>query len=173
MSLDRMYLQQAANRYGVSDIQELSGRSGGRIPENRMEHFVYGTEEAGVSLPIAAGSIATLTMDITQEADFVATKITDFAILGAVANTWSVEMITSDTDRQLQNRAIPRASFVGTAQLPGIFSKPRILWRNTRIKFTLTRQVAGATADDTIWIALWGYKVFYDMANLNLTGRQM
>jgi hypothetical protein len=168
---ERSYLSLATKRYGLRGMGEGSALD--RIPPERTEHFIYGTEEAGVDLAVAAGSTARLTMDITQEADYIATKAVDFAILGAAANTWSVAMVASDTDRQLQNQAIPRANFFGTAQLPGIFSKARILWRNTRLVFTVTRVIAGAVAPDKIWIALWGYKVFYDLSNLNLTTRQM
>jgi hypothetical protein len=161
----------ATKRYGLRGVGDGSPLD--KIPPERTEHFIYGTEEAGIDLAVAAGSTARLTIDITQEADFIATKAVDFAILGAAANSWNVAMVASDTDRQLQNQGIPRPNFFGTAQLPGIFSKPRILWRNTRLSFTLTRVVAGAVAADKVWIALWGYKVFYDLSNLNLTTRQM
>jgi hypothetical protein len=166
--VERAYLKIARDRYGVSGMG-----SGDEIADNRKEHFIYGTEEAGISLAIAAGSTGTLTIDISQEADFICTKIVDTAVLGAAANVWSYEMVSSDTDRNMQNRPIPRANAVGTAQLPGIFSRPRIFWRNTRIRFIASRQVAGAVAADTIWVSLWGYKVFYDLSLLNLTSRSV
>lgn len=168
-NVERAYGQLARQRYGLHDI--LDGN--GSIPDSRKEHFIYGTAEAGTSLALAAGSTAALTIQISQEADFIATKVVQSFIKGNAANTWSVEFVTSDTSRQLQNTPIPQDSYFGTAQLPGIFSMPRILWRNTTVTFKLTREIVGATAVDRIWIALWGYKVFYDLANLNLTTRNM
>ena len=168
-SIERAYGNMVRQRYGLHDI--LDGN--GQIPDSRKEHFIYGTDEAGVSLATAAGSHANLAIQISQEADFICTKMVSSSKLGGTGNTWSVEMVTGDTSRQLQNTPIPTDSFFGTAQLPGIMSMPRIFWRNTTITFRLTREVAGITGSDTVWIAMWGYKVFYDLANLNLTTRNM
>jgi hypothetical protein len=143
------------------------------IPENRKEAFIFGTEEAGLTLPIAAGLSISGSIQISQEADFVCTKVVRTHVLGAATNTYSVEIVMGDTDRQLQNVPIPQDNMFGTAQLPAILSMPRILWRNTTIKFRASRIVAGATGSDLIWFALHGYKVFYDLSNLNLTSRQM
>jgi hypothetical protein len=168
-SIDRAYLKIANNRYGLRDMADENGN----VPDSRKEHFIYGTAEAGSSLAVAAGTVISMPINISQEADFVATKIVQSHVKGNAANTWSVEFITSDTSRQLQNTPIPQDSFFGTAQLPGIFSMPRILWRNTTVQFRITREVVGTVGADLIWIAMWGYKVFYDLANLNLTTRTM
>lgn len=167
-AIDRAYAKIGKNRYGLRDIADENGE----VPDSRKEHFIYGTAEAGFTLLAAAGSVISMPINISQEADFIATKMVQSFIKTAVADTWSVEFITSDTSRQLQNTPIPQDSFFGTAQLPGIFSMPRILWRNTTVTFRITREVVAA-GNSTIWIALWGYKIFYDLSNLNLTTRTM
>lgn len=168
-SIERAYARLVNQRYGLRDIAD----SEGNIPDSRKEHFIYSTEEAGVTLATAAGSTALLTIQISQEADFIATKVVEASVKGAATNTWSAEWLTADTQRQLQNTPVPHDSFFGTAQLPSILSMPRILWRNTTVQFRLTREVAGSVGSDKIWVSLFGYKVFYDLSNLNLTTRTM
>lgn len=172
----------------------LQGLFGFQYSKN-VEHYVYQVTQA-TGTADATGSTYSTGIAITQEADFVCTRLNTStristsgtaALVGSlvgVSNSASVAgdmpdapftlLITDGgSDRQLSNEAVDAFPVYGTqGGLPGVWARPRLFGRNSRIGLRLTslKPVPASTAW-TYRIALIGWKI-YDATSLDLTSRK-
>lgn len=128
-----------------------------------------------VTLGNTIGDGATDTVTITQEADFVATKIMQVTLddtTGVIDAdpSWEATLKDGSTDRELMNEPVHVSDLAGTAQRPLIAPKNRLFRRNSAIKSTWSQLKAPANPQ-LISLFFFGYKIF-DEAALNLTVRR-
>lgn len=158
------------------------------------EHYIYEvTQTTGTA--DAAGTTYNAAIRITQEADFVATRLqittrivsVGTGVVGAlvgvsnnqqVAGDWpdaplTLQIVDGSTDRQLHSESIDAFGAYGTqGGLPGVWARPRLFARNTTLSLRLTS--LKAVPASTVWayrIQLIGWKI-YDARALDLTTRQ-
>lgn len=128
-----------------------------------VEPFWYAVDPTvGGTVPLGAAATTTSPIQITQEADFIAEKITGF--VAPVGGTFTLLITDNATSRQLSNQAIVSTAIIGTAERPAIM-KPRLFRRNSAVQFTFTN-ISGA-AITRLQVVLVGYKI-YDRNALNL-----
>ena len=172
---DAMNAVQIVDRLGfklVGAIARIFGAEAARDEES----FYYGLSPTGfVDLLGAIGATAEGQINITQEADFVATRVTATTIdpvtgvpLPADSESWSVKIQDGSTDRQLTNVPQHVQSVFGSAKRSTPWTKNRLFRRNSSIFFSFVNLQAVASR---IWLSVWGYKVF-DQASLDLTARR-
>jgi hypothetical protein len=126
-----------------------------------------------VDLSATIGDTNTATIEIGQEADFVATRFlgTDVNPATGVVITGSWELVSirdGGSDRELLALPVHRNALIGTAERSVPFSKNRLFRRNTTITFAFRQLQAVATR---IYLVAQGYKI-YDEAALDLVRRR-
>lgn len=126
-----------------------------------------------VDLTAALANEAVATIEIGQEADFVATRFlaadvnptTGVPIVGS----WELKGIRDGgSDREVLALPVHRDTIVGTAQRSVPFTKNRLFRRNAVITFTFRQLQAVETR---IYLLAQGYKI-YDEAALDLVRRR-
>lgn len=153
------------------------------------EHYVFSATQITGSAD-AAGSSYNTAIRVTQEADFVATRLNCGTrinsgtgvgnVIGVSTNAgaagdfndapFSLLITDGSTDRQLSNEAVDAMLAYGTyGGLPGVWARPRVFARNSTISLRLTsfKAVPGSTT----WahrMHFIGWKV-YDVAALDNT----
>ena len=156
---------------------------------SKNEEFYHYSETIRTAATPAIGTILTGTIRITQEADFVATKImcnaraeaTGIIIGMSNANTGAAGdlpdapflLLISDgsSDRQLSNEAVDAALAFGTyGGLPSVLSRPRLFARNANVALQFTTLKLPAAAWD-LRVVFAGWKI-YDAKALDLTARR-
>lgn len=170
------------DRLGYKLVGAL-GRIFGSLAAKDEEVYTYGIRSAAggdgfVNLAAAIGNRQVATIEITQEADFVASRILHVALnpaTGAIlpyqvagGPSYIVQMTDGGSDRTLQNFQLHVDTIAGTAQRSVPFPKNRLFRRNSTISFVYTNQQAVATQ---VWMAILGYKI-YDEASLDLVRRR-
>lgn len=156
----------------VGAIARIFGSEAARDEEN----YSYGLNPSGfVNLAASIGDQQLGTVQITQEADFVATRITAVSVTPTTGvpitpetESWSVTIRDGSTDRLMTNVPEHCQALFGNARRSTPWTKNRLFRRNSSIFFTFTNLQAVATQ---IWLTIWGYKV-YDQASLDLTARR-
>jgi hypothetical protein len=172
---DGMNAVQIVDRLGfklVGAIARIFGAEAARDEES----FYYGLNPNGfVDLTALIGNQIQGQINITQEADFVATRITQACVnpatgvpFAADTESYTVTIQDGSTDRQLTNVPQHVQAVFGNAKRSTPWTKNRLFRRNSSIFFTFTQLQAVATR---IFISVWGYKVF-DQASLDLTARR-
>lgn len=185
---------QLVDRLSTKIVNALHGLFGFQYSRN-AEHYVY-----EVTIPTGSADVAGTTyansIRITQEADFVSTRLQAGsriltsgtaslvgAVIGLSVNSaaagdlpdapFTLLITDGSTDRQLSNEAIDPMLVYGTfGGLPGVWARPRLFARNTVIGLRLTS--LKAVAESTTWshrVALIGWKI-YDATALDLTSRR-
>lgn len=151
------------------------------------EHYVY-RRRVTTGATDAIGTVYNRVLQITNDADFVCTRLNgtarrvDTGVVIGVSNAntsaagdlpdapFDIQIIDAGKDRQLHNEPVDFLSVYGTfGGLPGIWGRPRLFERNTTINVILT----SLKLPTVIWryeLAFIGWKI-YDMSALNLTGR--
>lgn len=167
----------------VRAMQQLFGFQYSR----NAEHYVYSaTVTTGAT--DAIGTEYNTAIRITQEADFVATRLNGNARIASTgvlvgmssANAGvggdlpdmpiTLQIVDGSTDRQLHNEAADVALVYGTiGGLPGIWARPRLFARNSTITLRLTSLKLPTSAWD-YRISVIGWKI-YDAQALDLTSR--
>ena len=122
---------------------------------------------------LAAGATVIATVRISQEADFVAEKYTEFCVDTADQTdpddvSYRVQIFDNATNRALSNQAIRVSNLAGTAQRPRIL-KPRLFRRNSDISFVFTN--VDANPITALQLVFSGFKIF-DPNSLNLNNPQ-
>lgn len=177
----------AFDRLAGRIVQALQSLFGFQYSRN-AEHYIYGVTVATNGATDAIGTIYNTAIRITQEADFVATRLngnaringTGILIGGSSANGGAagdmpdmpvtLQIIDGSTDRQLHSQAIDVALAYGTfGGLPGVWARPRLFARNTVISLALTSLKLPTAAWD-YRIVFIGWKI-YDAQALDLTSR--
>lgn len=152
------------------------------------EHYVY-RHRVTTGSTDAIGTIYNGTLQITNESDFVCTRLNGLArrvdtgqVIGiSSANTaaagdfpdapFDLQIIDGGKDRQLHSNALDFLAAYGTyGGLPGVWGRPRLFARNTTINLILTSLKLPTTA----WryeLTFIGWKI-YDMSALDLTSRR-
>jgi len=116
---------------------------------NFDEFYTYATNP----ITLTAGGTATATISITREADFFLTKIVRVS-----SGIFTFLVKDSSNDRQWSNIALHSDIGAGTAQLPLILPKPRMVARAS----TLTIDLADLSlASNTVRLGFIGYKVYH------------
>lgn len=168
-------------------VSALNGLFGFQYSRN-AEHYIYGlTITTGTA--DALGTSYSSAIRITQEADFIATRLNaivrvqgDGSVIGmstnaAAAGDWpdvphTILITDGSTDRQLSNQAVDfLASYGQTGGWPGVWARPRLFARNSTITFQLVS--LKAVPSSTVWnirLSLIGWKI-YDAQALDLTSR--
>jgi len=178
----------------VAAFDRLAGRIVGALQSlfgfqysRNAEHYIYGVTVA-TGATDALGTVYNTAIRITQEADFVATRLNGNARINTTgiligmssANGGSggdlpdmpvtLQIIDGSTDRQLHNQSIDVALAYGTiGGLPGVWARPRLFARNTVISLALTSLKVPLAAWD-YRIVFIGWKI-YDAQALDLTSR--
>lgn len=151
------------------------------------EHYIY-TASAQAVTGDAVGTIYNTSVRITQEADFVCTRlngntrINSTGVLigmsspnaGAAGDMpdapYTLLITDGSTDRQLSSQAVDVALAYGTfGGLPGVWARPRLFARNTVISL----QLANLKDPNATWdhrLVFIGWKI-YDAKALDLTSR--
>lgn len=190
---------QAVDRLAHAIIKNLHKLFGFSYSRN-TEHFTYQISFDSAVDPIV-GAISTGSLRITQEADFVCTRVNletrwlvcsadagavgklfvNDALADPAANGEAVQdvpfdiaIIDGSTDRQLQNTPCSaRAAYGMTGGLPGIWTKPRMFARNSNITIQLTALRTMIVNNDSVRtrVLFMGYKI-YDASSLDLTSRR-
>lgn len=122
------------------------------------EHYVFSATQA-TGTADAAGTTYNTAIRVTQEADFVATRLNCGArissatgagnVIGvsaaaAAAGDWpdapfALLITDGSSDRQLSNEAVDAMLAYGTmGGLPGVWARPRVFARNSTIQLRLT-----------------------------------
>lgn len=123
---------------------------------NFDEYFIYQTSPVTLS----SQGTATTTVNITREADFYLTKIVRVS-----TGIFSFLMRDSSNDRQWSNISVHSDIGAGTAQLPLILPKPRMVARASTVTIDLADL---SQASNTIRLGLIGFKV-YHVEDLKIT----
>lgn len=172
----------------------LQGLFGFQYARN-VEHYVYETTQA-TGTNDAAGTTYNTGFTVTQEADFVCTRLNCTARIstsGTAANIGTMIGISGSaavagdlpdapftllitdggSDRQLSNEAVDAFGAYGTwGGLPGVWARPRLFGRNSRVAYRLTSlKLVPASVAWTYRIIAIGWKV-YDAQSLDLTTRK-
>ena len=123
-------------------------------------------------LAAVIGDLKNATIQITQEADFVATRFlvsTVNPVTGVpIVGSFTASVRDGATDRLLMSSPVHIADLAGNANLSVPFTKNRLFRRNTTIAVSFIQLQAVATR---IFFAVQGYKV-YDEASLDLVRRR-
>lgn len=196
-------LIQAVDRLATKVVGELHNLFGFSY-SRATEHFVYQlTIPSSTTTPpaaVAAGSVLRGSLRITDEADFVATRIAVTARLnvdgagvnqvGALAAADDIDtsvspgdclvdpsclirMTASSSDRNLSNEPIDIYAAYGTAGDGGVLTRPRLFGRSTTLAVELTSLQAIAAGQRVDWrVVLSGWKIYAADA-LNLTRRRV
>ena len=139
--------------------------------DTREQFYFYQPTDYPLTTNASAGGTAATQIIITQDADFIASKIT-YVVGddGTAARDQKVQLIFSNNDRQWssQQGGIHALAIGGTGQLPYILPKPWLISRNSRINVTITSITANARA---VYADLHGFKVL-DVSSLDLTTRR-
>lgn len=153
------------------------------------EHYVFSaTQLTGTA--DAAGTVYNTAVRVTQEADFVCTRLNCGSriqsgtgagnLIGMSTNAgaagdfpdapFSLLITDGSTDRQLSNEAVDATLAYGTyGGLPGVWARPRVFARNSTISLRLTS--FKAVPASTTWahrLHFIGWKI-YDVAALDNT----
>lgn len=137
------------------------------IPDDAKEFFVYTTPIAGISLLGVIGDTQTATIRFTQESHFAAIKL---VATETGSQNYSVVLEPSEGDRRLTNDFVRVANLFGTAQLPMIMPQPRLFLANTVLTLRIQNREAVV---NTVFLSFIGFKIFYDINQLDLTRRNM
>jgi len=140
---------------------------------------IQSTNGAGfVNLAAAVGAQGAAVINVSQEADFVATRVLAISVVTAtgvimppqtvIGPSYSLVITDGGSDRQLMNVPIHNEVVEGTGQRSTPLTKNRLFRRNSSINFALVNLQAIATQT---WIALMGYKI-YDEKSLDLVARR-
>ncbi len=172
---DVMNAVQIVDRLGFKIVGALARIFGSEAAKDE-ESFFYSLAPAGfVDLTAVAGNSVQGQIEITQEADFVATRATVATVnpvsgvpFAEGASSFTTVIRDGSTDRQLTNVPAHNNAIFGDAYRSNPLTKNRLFRRNSSIFFTFTQLQAVATR---IFLTVWGYKVF-DQASLDLTGRR-
>jgi hypothetical protein len=126
-----------------------------------------------VDLPATISSEATATIEIGQEADFVATRFLAADVNPStgvpIVGSWELRSIKDGgSDREMLAMPVHRDIIAGNAQRSVPFTKNRLFRRNSTITFTFRQLQAVATR---IYLLAQGYKI-YDEAALDLIRRR-
>lgn len=127
-----------------------------------QDFFVYELD----FLALASGASATNSFTIQQEADFLLTKITMFADIGADSQSASTRVIPLTTimiqdtgsGRNLMNAAVPIPNIFGEGGLPFILPRQRRFIASSVVSVTLTNFDAVETYN--IRLSFIGEKAF-------------
>lgn len=173
-------IQQGFDRFGKTVYAGLN-RMFGQLAGRNEEPFLYtlrGGSQGGdgfLNLSATIGNVATGTIHIGQDADFLATNWVSISInttTGVVfppqtgtGPSFSALIRNLGTDRQFSNVAAHNECMFGTGQRSIRFAKNFLVRRNADLQIVLTNQQAVATQ---VWISLWGYKIYDEKAS-NLT----
>lgn len=149
------------------------------------EHYIYQIELA-IANAAAVGTVIRGGINIGQESDFICTRVTSSTRVDATGipvppgtgwgadasgvNDAPFEMLIRNggSDRQLSNEPVDAFAAYGTnGGLPGIWSKPRLFQRSTRLQLELTLLKVAAAAS-TARVLFHGFKI-YDTSSLDLT----
>lgn len=153
------------------------------------EHYVYSATQA-TGAADAAGTTYNTALRITNEADFVATRLNVGARISSATGTGNpiglstntaaagdlpdapVTLLITDgsTDRQLSNEAVDAMLAYGTyGGLPGVWARPRVFARNSTI--SLRAVLLKPVPSDVTWNLRFhfiGWKI-YDVQALDNT----
>lgn len=129
---------------------------------NAFDFFIYEVDFSA----LASGASQTNSFTIQQEADFLLTKITLQADIGAAGQTESTRVIPlatimiNDTGsgRNLMSSAVPLANIFGTGGLPFILPRQRLFVASSVVNITLTN--FGAANTYNIRLSFIGEKAF-------------
>ena len=183
-------LLRGLNGLGQMIVAKLHDLFGFQYSRN-AEHYIFNfTQTTGTA--DAAGTTYQNSIRVTQEADFVATRLNasariatstlQGAIIGISAATpvagdlpdvpLTVQIVDGSTDRQLHSQPVDLFAMYGTwGGLPGVWARPRLFARNTTISFTLTSlKAVPASTQWSYRIGIIGWKI-YDAKALDLTSR--
>ena len=184
----------------VGELHNLFGFSYSRA----TEHFVYQLtiQSSAASPPAAvpAGTVLRSSLRITDEADFVCTRIavtSRLAVDGGAADEVGsltaardvdssvndgdaiidpaclIRFTASSSDRNLSNEAIDVAGAYGVRGDGGVLTRPRLFGRSTTLAVELTSLQAIAAGQRVDWrVILSGWKIYAANA-LNLTRRRV
>jgi hypothetical protein len=171
------------DRFGKTVYAGLN-RMFGQLSGRNEEPFLYtlrGGSAGGdgfLNLSSAVGNVATGTIHIGQDADFLASNFHMISLITAsgvvmppqtgTGPSFSALIRNLGTDRQLMNVDSHGECIFGTGQRSVRFTKNWLVRRNSDLQIKLTNLQGVATQ---VWISLWGYKIFDDQA-LNLTGKR-
>lgn len=152
------------------------------------EFYIYEASVTTKSSNAAVGDTFTTSIRMTQEADFVCTRIqanarvastgiligTSHATGGAAGDMpdapFTLKITDGSTDRQLMNTNVDAALFCGTlGGLPGVMPKPRLFARNSTLSFEFG--ALKALTSIKLRVQLIGWKI-YDVEALDLTSRR-
>lgn len=156
------------------------------------EHYIYQRTIATVASD-ALGTVYNDSIRITQEADFVCSRLNcnvrnsvggilisqAGATMAGVAATgdradfpYTLLITDGSTDRQLSNEPVDGLLCFGImGGLPGLWARPRLFARNTVLSLRLTSLRANGNFISHIRVAFIGFKI-YDARSLDLTARQ-
>jgi len=126
-----------------------------------------------VDQSVTPASQVTAQINVTQEADFVGTRVLGIDVNPTsgvpIVGSWELmSMKDGGSDREMLFAPVHRDTLLGTAQLSVPFTKNRLFRRNSTITFTLRQLQAVATRT---YLLIQGYKIF-DEAALDLVRRR-
>ena len=141
--------------------------------EETYWYAISSTSGAGFAdLTGVVGNQIAATIQITQEADFIATRCLQATVNPVsgvpIVGSWTASAKDSSSDRELMNQPIHNDLMAGTALRSVPFTKNRLFRRNSTITFNLVNLQAVASR---IFLVFQGYKLF-DEAALDLTRRR-
>lgn len=187
---------QAFDRLAFQIIEALHRLFGFQYSKNN-EFYIY-QDDVDTTTQATAGALYTSSVRMTQESDFVCTRVNCFArrfhedtptnaghggIIGMSAQTpaagdapdapFLIQLTDGSTDRILMNTPVDAALAFGTwGSLPGIWPKPRLFARNSNIgiQYTLQKSIPEYFYW-TLYCQFIGWKIF-DLDAQNLTSRR-
>lgn len=186
-------LIQGLDRLASRVVSALHSLFGFQYSRNQ-EHYVFQVTQIGGTAD-AIGTVFNTAINITQEADFVCTRLNCNAristsgtstlvgamvgasVNSAAAGDWpdapfTLLITAGSTDRQISNQPVDAALVYGTqGGLPGVFARPRLFARNTTVSLQITS--LKTVPASTVWtyrIAMIGWKI-YDASALDNTSR--
>ena len=154
-----------------SSLGGLLNRLFGYTYDSRETVYLYEPTDYPIIGSASAGGTATSQIVITQDSDFLCSKMTVLSgDAGATANDVRLQFIFTNTDRQWASSqgGVHGVAIGGTGQLPYILPKPWLISRNSRINITMTSITANARS---IYIDFHGVRVA-DVNALDLTTRR-
>lgn len=150
----------------------------GSLAARNEETYWYAIESSSgrgfVDLAASIGATATASINITQEADFVGTRMLAYDVNPSTGVTladasWELTSIRDGgSDRELISNPVHRWTLFGNALRSVPFTKNRLFRRNSTITFGFRQLQAVATR---IYLVIQGYKIF-DEAALDLVRRR-
>ncbi len=141
--------------------------------EETYWYAISSTSGAGFAdLTNVIGNQIPATIQITQEADFIATRCLQTTVNPTtgvpIVGSYSARIRDNSSDRELMNQPIHSDLLAGTALRSVPFTKNRLFRRNSTITIDLANVQAVASR---IFLVFQGYKLF-DEAALDLTRRR-